>query len=122
MRKPKARYLPPSTHLHSALLSEEDRSAWEAGLVPLYWWVVQGVLGLKGPGPSPHSGPMGPGSCAQAWGSLWAGGEGEGEVLYRGETEPGRQGGWARAVGRQMKGSMAAERVHEGWPGGRSYG
>ena len=40
-----------------------------------------GGLGLKGPGPSPHSVPMGPGGCAQAWGSLWAGGGGE--VLYR---------------------------------------
>lgn len=94
MREPEARYLPPSTHLHSALLSE-DRSAWEAGLVPLYWWVVQGGLGLKGPGPSPHSGPMGPGSCTQAWGSLWAGGGGGGEVLYR----EGRQSQEDRAAG-----------------------
>ena len=38
-------------------------------------------LGLKGPGPSPHSAPVGPGGCAQAWGSLWAGGGDE--VLYR---------------------------------------
>ena len=80
MREPEARYLLPSTHLHSALLSE-DRSAWEAGLVTLYWWAVQGGLGLKGPGPSPHSAPVGPGGCAQAWGSLWAGGGGK--VLYR---------------------------------------
>ena len=33
MRELEARYALPSTHLHSALLSEEDRSAWEAGLV-----------------------------------------------------------------------------------------
>ena len=43
MRELEARYPLPSTHLHSALLSEEDRSAWEAGLVTLYWWAVQGV-------------------------------------------------------------------------------
>ena len=35
MRELEARYLLPSTHLHSALLSEEDRRAWEAGLVTI---------------------------------------------------------------------------------------
>ena len=35
MRELEARYALPSTHLHSALLSEEDRSAWEAGLVTI---------------------------------------------------------------------------------------
>ena len=49
------------------------------------------------------------------WGWGWG-------AVQREEMEPGRQGGWARAFGRQMNESMAAERVHEGWLWGRSYG